>query len=94
MHTFLQLFFTLKNKNILFLRKIVDKIDKNRDSLVNENELRNWIRLQHKTYLQTSRDKKWIKLNTNKDEILTFDELIENTIGQPDTCTPPPSLEI
>ena len=64
----------------------MDKIDKNRDNFVNENELRNWIRLQHKLDLQKSTDKKWSKVNSNNDEYLTFDELIDNTIGQPDTC--------
>jgi hypothetical protein len=66
--------------------KLVDKIDKNRDHFVSENELRNWIRIQSRLYIQKNCDKKWQKLNTNNDELLTFDELIDNTIGQPDTC--------
>ncbi len=53
---------------------------------MSENELRNWIRIQSRLYIQKNCDKKWQKLNTNNDELLTFDELIDNTIGQPDTC--------
>ena len=54
---------------------------------MSEYELRNWIRLQHKLYLLKDSEKKWTKLNTNGDENLTFDELIENTIGDADTCS-------
>lgn len=53
---------------------------------MNENELRNWIRLQHKLDILKNIDKKWAKVNENIDDYLTFDELIDNTIGQPDTC--------
>jgi hypothetical protein len=53
---------------------------------VSENELRNWIRYQHKLSLQKNVDKKWKKVNTNKDDYLMFDELVENTIGGLDTC--------
>ena len=64
----------------------MDKIDKDKDSHVSENELRNWIRFQHKTYKQKYADKKWIKINVSNDSLLTFDELIENTIGGTDSC--------
>ena len=72
--------------NYLFYSKIVDKIDKNHDKFVSENELRNWIRYQHKLDLQKDGEKKWNKINSNKDEHLTFDELIDNTIGKMETC--------
>lgn len=64
----------------------MDKIDRNHDSFVNEFELRSWIRQQHKSSLQKDSENKWKKINANKDEYLTFDELIENTIGSKDTC--------
>jgi len=67
-------------------RTLVDKIDKNHDKTVSENELRNWIRYQHKLSLQKNVDKKWKRVNTNKDDYLMFDELVENTIGGLDTC--------
>ena len=36
--------------------------------------------------LQKNAEKNWKKINSNKDEHLTFDELIENTIGGIETC--------
>lgn len=32
-------------------------------------------------------DKKWNKLNTDNDNFVTFDELIDNTIGKDEECT-------
>ena len=63
-----------------------DKIDKNHDKSININELRNWIRYQHKLALQKNVEKSWKKVNSNKDALLAFDELIENTIGELETC--------
>lgn len=65
----------------------MNKIDKNHDGLVTQNELRNWIRLQHKAINQKHTDKTWSKLNSNSDEHVSFDELIDNTIGAPETCS-------
>lgn len=67
------------------LSKILNKVDRNRDKFINENELRNWIRSQHKNFIQKSSNKKWTKVNSNKDGLLTFEELLENTIGEPET---------
>ncbi|CAF0758278.1 unnamed protein product [Brachionus calyciflorus] len=61
------------------------KYYRNHDSFINVNELRIWIRQQHKLDLQKEADKKWKKVNTNQDSYLTFDELIENTIGAHET---------
>ena len=61
-------------------------IDKNRDSFINENELRNWIRSQSKQYIQKSTEARWLKINGNQDDALTFEELLDSTIGEPDTC--------
>lgn len=67
------------------LGKLFDKIDKNHDKSININELRNWIRYQHKLALQKNVEKSWKKVNSNKDALLAFDELIENTIGELET---------
>jgi hypothetical protein len=64
----------------------VDKIDKNHDGSVTERELRNWIRYQQKFYILKYSEDKWKKINSNSDSFLTFDELIENTIGGADSC--------
>lgn len=63
------------------------KIDKNHDGFITQNELRNWIRNQHKAINQKHTDKTWSKLNSNGDENLSFDELIDNTIGGLETCS-------
>lgn len=65
----------------------MSKIDRDRDGFVIEKELRNWIRFQQKYYMQKYTNNKWKVVNTNKDAHLTFDELIENTIGGDDSCT-------
>ena len=70
----------------IIFSKILVKIDKNRDNFINENELRNWIRLQTKQYVQKTTESKWSKVNSNQDEVLTFEELLDNTIGEPETC--------
>jgi Ca2+-binding EF-hand superfamily protein len=64
----------------------VNKIDKNHDGSITQNELRNWIRYQHKYFNQKHTDKIWAKVNSNNDDQLTFDELIDNTIGGTETC--------
>jgi Ca2+-binding EF-hand superfamily protein len=65
---------------------MIGKIDKNHDGFVSEFELRTWIRSQHKKYLSNTAEEKWKKLNSNEDSYLTFDELIDNTIGGEETC--------
>jgi Ca2+-binding EF-hand superfamily protein len=67
-------------------RRIVDKIDKDKDGHVTEKELRNWIRFQQKLYMQKYADERWEKVNTNKDSLLEFDEMINSTIGGYDSC--------
>ena len=62
-------------------------MDKNRDKFVSGIELRNWIRFQQRKYLVKSTNKKWRENNSNGDDHLSFDELLENTIGAPVTCT-------
>lgn len=63
------------------------KIDKNHDGYVTQNELRNWIRFQHKYSNQKYTNKIWAKMNSNNDDHLTFDELIDNSIGDHETCS-------
>lgn len=77
---------THKKTFIDMLRNLVNKIDKNHDGFVNQNELRNWIRLQHKSINQKHTDKIWSKYNSDYDDHLTFDELLDSTIGAPETC--------
>jgi len=64
----------------------VAKIDKNRDGLVNEFELRNWIRNQHRKSLQKATDAKWMDVDFDKDGKVVFNEVLESGIGLQDTC--------
>ncbi len=61
-------------------------MDKNRDGSVSEYELRNWIRLQHRGRLQRAAEAKWTGVDSDADGQLTIGELLDASIGRPDTC--------
>ena len=61
-------------------------MDKNRDGSISEYELRNWIRLQHRGRLQRATEAKWTGVDSDADGQLTIGELLDASIGQPDTC--------
>jgi Ca2+-binding EF-hand superfamily protein len=59
-------------ETILVFRFIVDKIDKNKDGEVTEEELREWIQYVQKRYITTDTDRMW-KDHTVEGDTLTWE---------------------
>lgn len=55
------------------LAKIVDKIDKDKDGFVSEQELKEWIKYTQKKYVSDDIDRQWLAINPEKKETIEWD---------------------
>lgn len=55
-------------------RIIVDKIDSNKDGVVSQEELKDWIRYTQKRYIMEDVDRQWKQHNPENNETITWDE--------------------
>ena len=67
-------------ETIFVFRFIVEKIDKNKDGEVTEEELREWIQYVQKRYITTDTDRMW-KDHTVEGDTLTWDSYKKRTYG-------------
>lgn len=65
---------------LYIFRFIVDKIDKNKDGEVTEEELREWIQYVQKRYITTDTDRMW-KDHEVEDGTLTWESYKKRTYG-------------
>lgn len=63
-----------------FNRIIVDKIDKDHDGFVTENELQQWIQYVQKKYVLEDTDRMW-KDHEQEDEKLSWESYRQRTYG-------------
>lgn len=67
---------------VFSLRKIVDKVDKNSDGKVTQEELQEWIQYIAKKFLMEDAKKQFDSLFP-KDGKVTLDAYVEHTHGKP-----------
>ncbi|ESO97522.1 hypothetical protein LOTGIDRAFT_103470 [Lottia gigantea] len=60
---------------------IIDKIDKNKDGFVSEDELKDWIQYVQKRYISTDTDRMWKDYDTTEDNKITWDAYMKRTYG-------------
>ncbi|XP_033471000.1 calumenin-A [Epinephelus lanceolatus] len=60
---------------------IVDKIDTNKDGLISEDELKNWIKLAQKRHVLDSVEHQWKDFDMNDDGLISWDEYKNITYG-------------
>lgn len=58
---------------ISFFSIIVDKIDENKDALINLSELKNWIQFTQRRYLEEDVDRQWRQHNPNKSDEVNWE---------------------
>ncbi len=58
---------------ISFFSIIVDKIDENKDALINLSELKNWIQFTQLRYLEEDVDRQWRQHNPNKSDEVNWE---------------------
>uniref|UniRef100_A0A4D5RQ68 Reticulocalbin-3 n=1 Tax=Ixodes scapularis TaxID=6945 RepID=A0A4D5RQ68_IXOSC len=63
------------------LGKIVDKIDKDSDGYVTQEELENWIRFTQKRYIRDDVDKQWKVYNPQESNRISWAEYRNSTYG-------------
>jgi len=63
------------------LGALVDKMDKNTDGLVTEEELTIWIHYVQTKYIYDDTERQWEENDINKDGKITWDEYKEHTYG-------------
>ncbi len=64
------------------LEKLVhDKIDANKDGIVSEQELHDWIRHSSRKYVEENRDKHWSNYNRNDSDLLSWETYRDQTFG-------------
>lgn len=63
------------------LGKIVEKIDKNKDGFVTQQELKDWIQFTQKRYILEDADKQWKNHNPDQKENISWEEYKKSTYG-------------
>lgn len=69
---------------LLFSRIIVSKIDKDGDSLVTEQELKDWIRYVQTRYIVQDTDRMWKDHQPDEDNALSWKSYQKRTFGYDD----------
>lgn len=64
-----------------FYRKIVDRIDDNKDGYLTTEELKNWIKRVQKRYIYENVAKVWKDYDLNKDNKIAWEEYKQATYG-------------
>ncbi|MEE6482567.1 hypothetical protein FKM82_013283 [Ascaphus truei] len=65
----------------LFLRRIVGKIDKNKDGFITQVELRDWIKHAQNRYIYENVNKHWADYDANQDNNIAWAEYRNTTYG-------------
>lgn len=65
----------------LFNRKIVSRIDGDKDGFVSHVELHNWIKHRQRKYIEENVDKHWKEYDQNKDGKIAWEEYKNTTYG-------------
>jgi len=60
---------------------IVDKIDKDKNGIVSQAELQEWIQFTQKRYIYEDVERQWASHDKNHDDKMTWDEYINVTYG-------------
>jgi len=63
------------------LAEIVDKIDKDKNGLVTEAELQEWIKFTQRRYIYEDVERQWTSHEMNHDSLLSWDEYLNVTYG-------------
>ncbi len=72
----------ISNTWIFYFRKLVkNKIDKDSDGFVTDQELKDWIKYAQNRYIYEDAEKQLINNDMNKDGYVTWDEYKNNTYG-------------
>ncbi len=72
----------ISNIWIIYYRKLVkNKIDKDSDGFVTDQELKDWIKYAQNRYIYEDAEKQLINNDMNKDGYVTWDEYKNNTYG-------------
>lgn len=66
---------------ISFYRKIVDRIDDNKDGYITTEELKTWIKRVQKRYIYENMAKVWKDYDINKDDKIAWEEYKQATYG-------------
>ncbi|XP_025943529.1 reticulocalbin-1 [Apteryx rowi] len=66
---------------VSFYRKIVDRIDDNKDGYLTTEELKNWIKRVQKRYIYENVAKVWKDYDLNKDNKISWEEYKQATYG-------------
>lgn len=66
---------------VSFYRKIVDRIDDNKDGYLTTEELKNWIKRVQKRYIYENVAKVWKDYDLNKDNKIAWEEYKQATYG-------------
>lgn len=74
-------FFWLLRMPLSFYRKIVDRIDENKDGYLTTEELKNWIKRVQKRYIYENVAKVWKDYDLNKDNKIAWEEYKQATYG-------------
>ncbi|XP_037052536.1 calumenin isoform X1 [Bradysia coprophila] len=67
---------------------IVDKIDENKDSLINLSELKNWIQFTQRRYLEEDVDRQWRQHNVNNSDQVHWESYRKSVYGFMDEMDP------
>lgn len=62
-------------------RKIVDRIDTDKDGYINHSELHYWIRHRQRRYIQDNVNKHWKDYDKNQDDKISWEEYKNTTYG-------------
>lgn len=66
---------------ISFYRKIVDRIDDDKDGYITTEELKTWIKRVQKRYIYENVAKVWKDYDLNKDDKIAWEEYKQATYG-------------
>lgn len=79
--TYSLVFCQLLKMLISFYRKIVDRIDDNKDGYITTEELKTWIKRVQKRYIYENVAKVWKDYDLNKDDKIAWEEYKQATYG-------------
>lgn len=66
---------------LVFCSIIVDKIDKDKDGKVTEDELKSYIDHTQKRYIYEDVDRQWLELNPENTEAVSWEGYVNRTYG-------------
>lgn len=79
LHARLEISFSIVN--VIFLRLIVDKIDKDNDGFVTQEELKDWIKFTQRRYIMNDVHSQWDNTKLPNDGKLTWTQYRKDIYG-------------